>query len=125
MLRKTGLDERDMTTNRYVLHLYSLRKFFLSQMKLEVPVVIPEALAGHEEGLDESYRRFTPDEVAEYYRKAEPRLTILSAPADLSGLHDDITKLKEENRNTTDMLSKLMVNYNLLKDEYEKIKNKK
>ena len=90
LLKKTGYDKRDTTTNRHVLHIYSLRKFFLSQMKLEVPQVVPEALAGHEEYLDDAYRRFSREELGEYYRKAESRLTILEAPVDLTGFKQEL-----------------------------------
>lgn len=107
---KIGIDERDQETKqkRHIVHPYSLRKFFLSQMKLDVPAVIPEALAGHEKYLDESYRRFSPEELGAYYKKAEARLTILGSTPDLSGLHSDIEALKKENTELKEDMAKLM-----------------
>ena len=108
ILTKTGYDEKDVTTKRRVLHIYSLRKFFLSQMKLEVPEVIPETLAGHEKYLDESYRRFTREQLAEYYKKAEKRLTILESTEDMKQLSSDVDRLKQENRELKEDMDKLM-----------------
>jgi integrase len=96
LLKEVGLDEKDPTTNRYIIHIHCLRKFFMSQMKLEVPTVIPEALAGHEEYLDESYRRFTRDQLAEYYKKAELRLTILESQPDLSSINESLKEKDDE-----------------------------
>jgi len=111
LLKKAGLNEKDPTTNRYVLHIHCLRKFFMSQMKLEVPVVIPEALAGHEEYLDEAYRRFTREQLGEYYKKAEARLNILESVPDLSGVHEDLKEkdkeIQELRKRIDDMNSKL------------------
>ena len=41
----------------------------MSQLKLEIPAVIPEALAGHEQYLDEAYRRYTKNQLGEMYKK--------------------------------------------------------
>ena len=104
LLKKTKLDDRDPTTNRYVLHIHCLRKFFLSQMKLEVPAVIPEALAGHEQYLDEAYQRYTVEQLGEYYKKGELKITILEAPPDLSGVKEE---LKEKDQQMKDMFKEM------------------
>jgi len=104
LLKKTKLDDRDPTTNRYVLHIHCLRKFFLSQMKLEVPAVIPEALAGHEQYLDEAYQRYTIEQLGEYYKRGELKITILEAPPDLSGVKEE---LRGKDRQMKDMLKEM------------------
>ena len=96
LLKKTGLDQRDPTTNRYVLHIHCLRKYFLSQLKLQIPAVIPEALAGHEQYLDEAYRRYTETQLAEYYRQGEPRITVLQSAPDLTGVHEELKEKDKE-----------------------------
>jgi integrase len=96
LLKKIDLSDKDPATNRYIIHIHCLRKLFMSQMKLEVPTVIPEALAGHEEYLDEAYRRFTQDQLAEYYKKAEAKLTILESQPDLSGINESLKEKDEE-----------------------------
>ncbi|MBW2003764.1 MAG: site-specific integrase [Deltaproteobacteria bacterium] len=98
LIKKTGLDDKDPTTKRYVLHIHCLRKYFLSQMKLQIPTVIPEALAGHEQYLDEAYRRYSQKQLGEYYKKGEPRITVLERTADLTGLQDEQNILKDENK---------------------------
>jgi len=77
-LLKTGLKRRDKGTNRRTLHIHMLRKFFNSQLKGEanLPRDIVEVLMGHEEGLDGAYRRYTPEQIKEWYQKGEPYLTI-------------------------------------------------
>jgi integrase len=127
LLKKADLDEKDPTTNRYVLHIHCLRKFFLSQMKLEVPVVIPEALAGHEQYLDEAYQRYTIEQLGEYYKKGEQQLTILESSPDLSGVHEEINTLKQEKQDMQSMIEKMKTRMELLemKLDIEKVKNGK
>jgi len=92
LLRKANLDDKDPTTNRYVLHIHCLRKYFLSQMKLSIPAVIPEALAGHEAYLDEAYQRYTIEQLGEYYKKAEQQITILESQPDLTEVQESLTR---------------------------------
>lgn len=75
-LKNAGLACRDETTNRNQLHYHQLRKFFRSQMALACPVDIVEALMGHASYLSDAYRRYTRDQMAEYYKKAEGMITL-------------------------------------------------
>lgn len=43
-----------------------------------IPETIVESLVGHKEYLDEAYRRYSKDEIREYYKKAEPNLYIFT-----------------------------------------------
>lgn len=97
LIKKAGLDQKDETTNRYVLHIHCLRKWFLSQLKLSIPVTIAEALAGHEQYLDEAYRRYTKEQLGEYYKKGMENLTVLKTTPDLSEHNDRILQLEKEN----------------------------
>lgn len=75
-LRHSGLEQKD-DYGRDVLHLHSLRKFFFSQL---VPVLgreVVEALMGHKAFLDSSYRRFTMDQMVEYYLKGMDEVTAM------------------------------------------------
>ncbi len=75
-LRHTGLEKKD-DYGRDVLHIHSLRKFFFSQL---VPVLgreVVEALMGHKAFLDSSYRRFTIEQMAEYYLKGMDEVTAM------------------------------------------------
>ncbi len=129
LLKKTGLDEKDPTTNRYVLHIHCLRKYFISQLKLEIPSVIAEALAGHEEYLDEAYRRYTKKELGEFYKKAEHRITVLETTSNhrveelderLKEKDKQITKQAEEIQDLRNQMQKLMVEVLTMKDKEKK-----
>jgi integrase len=129
LLKKTGLDKKDSTTKRFELHIHCLRKYFLSQMKLEIPAVIPEALAGHEQYLDEAYRRYSRKQLADYYKKAESRITVLESKTDLSEVQEQLIEKDREiqdlQRQIDDMNNKmlqLLIENN--KNEIEKLKNK-
>ncbi len=74
-LKKAGLYEKD-EYGRDVLHIHCLRKFFFTRL---VPILgreITEALMGHKEYLDSAYRRFTIDELAEYYLKGMDAVSV-------------------------------------------------
>jgi hypothetical protein len=122
LLKKTGLDEKDPTTNRYVLHIHCLRKYFMSQMKLEIPSVIAEALAGHEEYLDEAYRRYTKKELGEYYKKAEHRITVLETSSDhrVEELDEEVIKLRKDNEELRNQMQILMAKVLTLDDKEKK-----
>lgn len=120
LLRKSNLDDKDPTTNRYVLHIHCLRKFFLSQMKLSIPAVIPEALAGHEQYLDEAYQRYTTEQLGEYYKKAEQQITILEAQPDLTGVHEQLQEKDKQIQELRDQMQMLMAKVLTLDDKDKK-----
>ena len=84
-----GIDDR---TNRHKIHPHVLRKFFRSRMATIIPVDIVEALMGHEGYLTEVYRRYTSEQLGEYYKKAEATINIFGAV----GVGAEFSKLKEE-----------------------------
>jgi len=107
LIKKAGLDKRDPTTNRYVLHIHSLRKMFLSRMKEKIPGAVAEALAGHEEGLDSAYKRYTKYQLAEYYSEGMPMVTVFVETQDLSKVNEEISKLKEDNQRLQNELNQM------------------
>lgn len=132
LLKKAKLDERDPTTNRHVLHIHCLRKWFLSQLKLEIPHVIAEAIAGHEQYLDDAYRRFTKEQIADYYKKGRHNLMVMNVPPDLSDINKQMkereTRIRqlEEQIQTKNIAQEIISNpafrtemMNLLKKEME------
>jgi integrase len=98
-IEKAGLNSRDPSTGRYRLRIHMLRKWFISQAKLAAPENIVEAWAGHSGYLDEAYRRYTRQQLAEYYRKAEPYL-LIHVPSDVHELQTktqrDIQELRDQ-----------------------------
>jgi len=87
-LSAAGLDQRDPVTGRLKRTYHGLRKFYLSQSKLVIPAEIPEALAGHRGYLTDEYRRYTETELEDYYRQAEPQLTVM-APAEVREIQSE------------------------------------
>lgn len=91
-LRKAGLEEKDSGTGRLKYRIHGLRKFFRSQLALTCPVDIVEALMGHEGYLSDAYRRYTTEQMGEYYCKGEHHLTILES--------GDLSEIKESLKDT-------------------------
>jgi integrase len=75
-IEKAGLNHKDPSTGRYRWRIHMLRKWFISQAKLAAPENVVEAWAGHVGYLDDAYRRYTKQQLAELYKKAEPYLLI-------------------------------------------------
>ena len=72
---KAGLGKRDPSTNRRIYHIHTLRKFFKSKLSTVLPEAVVAALMGHE-GYLPTYRKFTVEELRNYYLKAMHTLTI-------------------------------------------------
>ena len=98
-IRKAGLAEKDAYTNRHKLHIHMLRKWFLSQAKLGAPNEMVEAWAGHSGYLDDAYRRYSKEQMREYYKRAEPYL-LINVPKDISEIQTkfqrDVDQLREQ-----------------------------
>lgn len=75
-VKKAELFSIDDITKRKTLHVHMLRKFFRTNAATKVPVDLAEHLMGHAGYLSASYRRYTKEQLAEYYKKAEPALTV-------------------------------------------------
>ncbi len=79
VLKKAGLYAKD-EHGRDVIHIHSLRKFFFTQLLPVLGRDVTQALMGHKEYLDQAYRRFTVEQLAEQYSKAMRHVTIMSTP---------------------------------------------
>ena len=111
-LEKAGYDQLDKTTKRHEMHIHVLRKYFLSLMKLEIPEVVVEALAGHDAYLSEAYRRYSEKQMAEYYMKGVNSLlvferenkSITTMNEEMIGLKDEIKAMQEALKKITDTM---------------------
>ncbi|MEM0253239.1 MAG: tyrosine-type recombinase/integrase [Candidatus Bathyarchaeia archaeon] len=127
-LRKAELESRDKSTGRRTLHIHMLRKFFQSQMKYAgVPEDIVEALIGHSGYLDEAYRRYSREQMAEWYKKGEPYL-LVNVPREIAEIQTHFqNEVEELHRRVEDLTKKLTdanaVNLQLL-SENMKLKEK-
>jgi len=108
MITKAGYDEKDLETGRYKYHVHSLRKFFRSRLTLKVPVDIVEALMGHEGYLTGVYRRYTTEQLAEYYQKGMEELIVIQTPLDTSAINEQLQRLKSDNLQLRTDLNRVM-----------------
>jgi len=91
-LSKAGCFERDSITHRVTVHPHVFRKLFRTKMATAIPVDVVEALMGHEGYLTDVYRRFSHEQLAEFYKKGEPSLTIFSNVVEVEKLKDEIAQ---------------------------------
>lgn len=103
-LEKAGLDLRDNTTKRRVLHLHSLRKFFRSNIGLDLDVT--HALMGHAEYLDDAYLRLEQEgEIAKAYGEAMSNVSIYNVED--QQLRTQTGKLEKENLELKERIFKM------------------
>ncbi|MHA1363120.1 MAG: tyrosine-type recombinase/integrase [Candidatus Freyarchaeota archaeon] len=125
-LDKSGLLKVDRATNRRTLHPHMLRKWFLSQSKLVIPVEISEALAGHSGYLSDAYRRYSKEQIREYYLKAEAYLYVF-VPREISEIQSHFNKELEEQRERinklTEQLNDALFMVQKLQLEREELRN--
>ena len=82
-LKNAGLEEKD-DQGRDTIHIHCLRKFFFTQMLQPVGRDVAEALMGHKLFLDSAYRRYTEDQMREFYLKGMEAVTIMLRKRGLS-----------------------------------------
>ncbi|HJK79022.1 MAG TPA: site-specific integrase [Methanocorpusculum sp.] len=105
----SGCYEFDSVSGRSRRTLHGIRKWADSTMKLHLSVNLGNALIGHFESGDSSYRRYTRDQLREAYAKVEPYLTIM-AP-------QEYAELKSETQQQLASHDKLLVG--LMEDNYQ------
>ena len=106
LLRLSGFNQKDKSTGRYIYHIHSLKKYFMSRMKIKIPVPIVEALGGHEAYLDEAYRRYTPEQMGEFYKKGEHTITVFEGSSD-ERINDLDKELKEKDTDIKELQGKM------------------
>jgi tetraacyldisaccharide-1-P 4'-kinase len=119
-LSKSQNETRDKSTNRRTLHIHMLRKWFLSQAKLAAPENVVEAWAGHIGYLDDAYRRYTKQQLAELYKKAEPYL-LINVPKDVVEIQ---SSFKSELENAKAKILDLTTLVIKLQNENEELKKR-
>ncbi len=89
-LKKTGNGKKDTQTNYHLVHPHVLRKFFRTRMATIIPVDVTEALMGHEGYLTEVYRRYTPEDLAKFYKQGELSISIFGGVVDLQQIQKQV-----------------------------------
>jgi len=88
-LKTAGLEKFSSSVNRRTFHIHMFRKYFSSQLSVNCPREMVEEIMGHDGYLSSSYRRYTREQMYEYYQAAEHNLYINEI---------DINKLESEYR---------------------------
>ena len=107
LIRKAGLTQKSSETNRYELHVHALRKFFMSELKLELPECIVEAYAGHSRYLDEAYKRYSLQQLAEFYKKGMHRLLIFEAQPANAEVFEQLKQKDDQMRTMQETLEEM------------------
>lgn len=92
MITKAGYGEKDKTTDRYKMHIHTLRKFFRTRMALEIPLDVVEALMGHEGYLTQAYRRYDERQLADMYQKGMHTVAVFEIPPDLTDVNEKLVE---------------------------------
>lgn len=104
ILEKLGGKFAEKHNGRYVLHFYTLRKFFNTRLKKVIPEHIVKKLMGHEGYLNSSYDRYTEQELATWYSKCQSQLYVLEAPAN----QDDVEHVRAQMKKLQSQVSELL-----------------
>lgn len=91
-----NLFSKDETTGRAQLHIHQLRKYFRTMAATKIPVDLVEAILGHSAYLTKAYRRYGKEQLADFYLKAEPTITIYTTEDPET--RERVSSLEEENR---------------------------
>jgi len=108
-LNKARLNDKDSTTARYELHPHVLRKFFRTQLGTVIPIDIVEALMGHEGYLTEVYRKYSQEQLAEFYKQGEHVLSVFGT-GDVKALENDVKDLTSKVTKREDLIDMLLQN---------------
>ncbi len=129
LITNAGYDQKDKTTHRYLYHIHTLRKYFINTASPIISRDIAETLAGHEEFLKKIYPTVSPNDLAEYYKKAIPNLNIFETEIDTTEIQEQqnflqkqIDELKQQNEELLDLMIKFAKP--MFYDTIEKIRHK-
>lgn len=117
-LKKTDNDKRDKSTDRYTVHPHVLRKFFRTRMATLIPVDVVEALMGHEGYLTEVYRRYTQEDLKEFYKQGEQSVTVVGS-ADIMEMKEKFESQRQEFNEQQKIINHLNLENISLKEHLE------
>lgn len=122
MLKKSGFVKKDNNTNRFKIHPHVLRKFFRTNMGAIIPRDIVEALMGHEGYLTEVYRKYSEDQLAEFYLKGADSLTVFN---DKNGVKKLRNEMNTKMENYDEYINRQALEIERLKRELAKLEQSK
>ena len=118
LLRDSKMDKRDKNTNIHIFHDHTLRKFFETRMSnAGVPEAIYQALEGHEGYLNGAYKRYSIDELGDWYKKAMSSLSIFESTPDLTEVHDKLREKDKQIQKQDQQIENMMKEIELMKNK--------
>ncbi len=109
LLRKSGYDKKDPSTNRFEIHIHCLRKYFINRLKGVIRADAVEQMAGHEGYLDRSYRKIPESELASLYNQGMHSLAVFEHPTDISDVHEQLKEVTHENKGYEHLIQQLKI----------------
>jgi len=106
LIEKAGYDQKDVRTNRYLVHVHSLRKYFRTRFSRQNRDVA-EVLMGHDGYLGGVYLRFTEDEKRVEYLKGMNHLLIFETAVNSEELKNLQVEFEETKRKLEDANRKI------------------
>jgi integrase len=98
-IEKAGFNQKHTyndTIERYSVHPHVLRKFFRTQAGKQIPADVVEALIGHEGYLTEVYRKYSEEDLVEFYKKCEPTLLIFGNGPEVAKLRNEVEERNKQ-----------------------------
>ena len=124
-LHKSGLNGKDKSTGREKIHPHVLRKFFRTRLGAVIPVDVVEALMGQEGYLTEVYRRYSLEDLRQFYLEGEPALSVFTDTKEVIELQQRIEqKNKELQKEIEEKNTRLQVLVNSLAIENQNMKTR-
>lgn len=110
---------------RYEFHLHTFRKFFRTNLAVEMSVDMIEQMMGHEGYLTGAYRDYDSETLGEHYKNAVHQVTILESTPDLTGITSELDDVRKENIQMKQEMQERKMEILELRLTLQELKNKK
>ncbi len=82
LLKKSGFDMVDESTDRLVFGLSSLRRFFMTRASLCMPGEVVDAFLGRVDAVEQAYKKYGQKGIEQMYKRAVNEFAIFALPSD-------------------------------------------
>ncbi|MBY8998349.1 MAG: site-specific integrase, partial [Candidatus Thorarchaeota archaeon] len=94
-VKRAGLLIRDKTTNRFTLRPHALRKWFRTRLGAVLKLDVVEALMGHEGYLTQAYRKYSKQDLSDFYVEHQEVL-LLEIDISVSKLNNKVQEQEQQ-----------------------------
>jgi integrase len=110
-LDKTMFNSRDEKTNRRKFHVHVLRKYFRTNHRAEVDA--REALMGHEGYLTGAYRKYSLEQLQEFYKQGEWGILVFKDMDEIKDFKEKLEQRNTELQENSEKLQNIATNFNI------------